>query len=211
MADQKDCPFCGESIKATAKKCRYCLEFLDGFTREQIIRDVTTGGGANIGRDANVNDGDLVGRDKINIDLLGDNKIKQYEAVLAAIRNKEDLYFVGFDLSEQNLAGFPLRRAKLNNANLRRANLRGADLFDSNLSHSDLRDANLSGAFLSGANLNEADLRGANLRDAILGFTRADFVWLGITDLRGAKYNFGTVWPNNFNPERAGAVLVQDN
>jgi hypothetical protein len=30
MTDQKDCPYCGEVIKAKAMKCRHCGEFLDG-------------------------------------------------------------------------------------------------------------------------------------------------------------------------------------
>lgn len=36
MADKRetvDCPFCGEEILATAKKCKHCGEFLDGSSK----------------------------------------------------------------------------------------------------------------------------------------------------------------------------------
>lgn len=53
-----------------------------------------------------------------------------------------------------------------------------------------LVDVNLRGANLYGVNLSRAALRGA--------------------DLRGAKYNADTKWPLGFDPEAAGAVLMED-
>ncbi len=52
----------------------------------------------------------------------------------------------------------------------------------------DLRDIDLRGADLIKANLSGADLRGA--------------------DLREAKYNANTKWPDDFDPEAAGAVMA---
>ena len=58
-----------------------------------------------------------------------------------------------------------------------------------NLSRLNLQKANLSGANLSGADLRWADLRAA--------------------DLNGAFHTADTKWPEGFDPEAAGAVLME--
>lgn len=63
-----------------------------------------------------------------------------------------------------------------------------------------MREADVRDVNLSGTNLQEAELQEANLRLSIL--TGADLRW--------AKYSDETAWPDSFDPEEAGGVLVND-
>lgn len=95
-----------------------------------------------------------------------------------------------------------LTNARMSGADLCRARLIGANLHGADLSKADLMGANLCRANLSGANLSEArlifsylmgtDLSGANLNKA---------------DLKEAKYDQATMWPDGFDPIAAGAIL----
>jgi uncharacterized protein YjbI with pentapeptide repeats len=102
------------------------------------------------------------------------------------------------------LVGEDLRGADLANRSLYEANLQGACLQEGRLVRTDL----------SGANLVDADLRGANLRDARL--RRADLRGADLRDtdptrafLSGARYDDHTQWPEGFDPQAHGAVLVR--
>lgn len=63
-----------------------------------------------------------------------------------------------------------------------------------NLQEANLHNANLQGADLMSANLEGADLMGASLREAGLGGAK----------LKGAKSSKKTIWPENFEPKKAG-------
>ena len=114
----------------------------------------------------------------------------------------------GIDLSGRDLSGLYLRACNLLRANLKGANLKGANLNgaylawaylgEATLEGADLRDADLAGAGLTGADFSVANLCGANL-------TRADLTGV---ELAGARYDFRTVWPEEFEPQDRGAVRV---
>lgn len=78
--------------------------------------------------------------------------------------------------------------------------LRHAQLGNSNLSGANLRATYLQDANFQGADLSYADLRAARLGGA--DFTGAN--------LLGAKYSNSTVWPDDFDPKAAGAILIDE-
>lgn len=99
----------------------------------------------------------------------------------------------------------------LHGIELRGAHLSGVDLFNANLAGADLRSTDLSGANLSSANLSGADLSHAHMTNADL--SQADLTGANLTDtnliaanLTGASYNGLTQWPQDFDPELAGAI-----
>jgi len=65
------------------------------------------------------------------------------------------------------------------------SNLLLANMVEANMRDSDLRGSNLAAADMEGS-----DLKGANLDDA--------------------KYTTGTKWPDGFDAQAAGAILVDD-
>jgi uncharacterized protein YjbI with pentapeptide repeats len=98
--------------------------------------------------------------------------------------------------------------ADLEGANLVNAKLKDADLGDANLANADLEGANLANAFLVNADLSGANLTGARLAGTDLGganLTGANLTGTGLTD---AGYDNSTIWPEGFDAEASGAVLL---
>lgn len=89
-----------------------------------------------------------------------------------------------------NLKGARLSETDLPHADLRGADLRFVHFRKANLAHARLDNAILFGTDLRGANLYMASLEGA--------------------DLKNAKYDSATQWPDGFEPERVGAVTVEE-
>jgi uncharacterized protein YjbI with pentapeptide repeats len=217
----KECPFCSEPIKATAKKCKHCGEILDGYTRDQVWHEINTGGGAVVDKGVDTGGGHFIGRD---LNLGKDTREEQYRIVLnwdgqARLREFD---LSGRDLSGLDLAGADLTHANLENTTLAWANLSGAvlrraDLVRSNLSNTDLSRADMSSANLYGANLSSANLSGATLsRTKLMEVTLCDVdlrganlrgAYLIAVDLHRTRYNNQTRWPDGFIPP-ADAINV---
>jgi uncharacterized protein YjbI with pentapeptide repeats len=152
----------------------------------------------------------LVGADLKGANLSGANLIRAN--LYSSNLNGADLRWAmleGATLNVANLEEADLREAflgaaKLIGAYLHGANLRRADLGASNLRRADLNYADLGYTNLTGADLKEADLSGANLVGANMGA----IAYTSEPDLKGAKYTRVTKWPDGYDPERAGAILV---
>jgi hypothetical protein len=128
-------------------------------------------------------------------------------------------------LSKSTFRDANLTSATFSGAQMKQCDLRGATLTNSSFQEADLSKANLEGLDLTSASFQNAKLRGAKLHKA-KGFTdctKADFReadlrganLLGMKDyggttakFTGAKYDKATRWPNGFDVEGSGAVLV---
>jgi uncharacterized protein YjbI with pentapeptide repeats len=105
----------------------------------------------------------------------------------------------------------PLRRLEpvtAAGAHLAGADLHGQELARANLSQGGLESADLRAVRAGSACLIGARLAGADLREADLSaadFTGAD---LEGTLLEGARYNTARRWPDGFDPQAHGAVLL---
>jgi hypothetical protein len=114
----------------------------------------------------------------------------------------KDQDLTGVKLAFRKLRGADFSNAQLKNANFLESDLRAASFIGANLEGVIFYDADLRGANFSGSQVNKARFMTARLESADM---RAD--GLDLADLR-ATYNAQTLWPDGFDPEKAGAVLV---
>ena len=105
------------------------------------------------------------------------------------------------DLRNANLPGINLTGTKFNGRDLS-----GIKINMGNLTRTDLRNVNFTDAELTMTIFNGADARGAIFNGADLRRS-AD---LPYADLRGAKYNKTTRFPDGFDPKQEGMILVDD-
>jgi uncharacterized protein YjbI with pentapeptide repeats len=99
-----------------------------------------------------------------------------------------------------DLSGAILTNATFMQAKLRKATLNRSDLRESTFEQADLAYAQLVEADLTEAVLTEADLTGTNL-------TKANLAGAMLTR---AIYTSNTQWPTGFDPQAAGALLLDE-
>jgi len=177
-------------------------------------------------REGWLSDGSLRGKDFQRANLEGAHlKIADLQRAVLLRAHLEGTNLIGARLQRAYLYKAHLREAnligaRLEGARLKGADLRNADLRGTHLKAADLRGADLEGAILLMADLRNADLRAANLEGAILGGVLLGGTNLQGADLReanlrkanveGAIYSHDTIWPDGFDPNAAGAILVED-
>lgn len=121
--------------------------------------------------------------------------------------------FKGANLYDANLIGIRLKRARLLIADLRKVsawntNFEGAFLNAAKCQDAEFEGANFKGANLQLTNFKGAHLEGADFTGASLMATNFTGAHLDGTIFRGAIYYESTKWPNHFDPQAAGAILV---
>lgn len=101
------------------------------------------------------------------------------------------------ELRGADFTGANLTKVRLQGCDLRAATFEGGNLTSTVFFRADLRGANLSGANVRKADFSQARLEGANMR--VTGLETADLK---------ATFDDSTIWPENFDPINAGAVLI---
>jgi uncharacterized protein YjbI with pentapeptide repeats len=166
-------------------------------------------------------------RAKLNNAILGGADMR--EAILKFAQldggtdlTDADLSFANFTnavlhhtkLIEAELEGARFKNASLGSANLSKAHVYYVDLTGANLSSADFTEAWIFRSNFTGANLTNAKLNGTNFAETELKFALlngADFTGSKLgANFSGAKCDTKTIWPEGFDPEEAGAILIKD-
>jgi uncharacterized protein YjbI with pentapeptide repeats len=164
---------------------------------------------AQLGR-ASLQQTDLSGADLRQAAFRGANLsgVRMVGAI-AAHADLRNAQLGGADLSRANLDTATLVDANLERATLRSARLRSADLRNARLRQASCRSADFTQAILDQADLSAADLEEATLFAADLRGAVLSGAVLHRADLRAARYDARTRWPEGFSPDEAGTVLVR--
>jgi uncharacterized protein YjbI with pentapeptide repeats len=103
------------------------------------------------------------------------------------------------NLYKADLSHAVLSVVNFTEADLRRVNLNDAKIYEVDFTGSDFQDASLGFYAQGRVIMRNTNLCGADLRE--VKYISGVYVW------EGAIYNTATLWPKDFNPVEAGAVL----
>lgn len=157
---------------------------------------------------ADLSGSSLAGVDVSDVDLRGaDLSGVDLDMAHFTGTNMDHARLVGADLSFSVHHGTHLRDADLSLADLNHAELSMTDLSGANLQNANLSEANLNTSFLRGVNLRFANLYGANLSMSDCRDANFSGAVLENANLQMALYNKRTVWPKEFEPLAAGALM----
>ena len=219
-ADQINTPTTDADIKKvdTCHKDNYRREFIFDSERLTSLINVTGAGCQlqdvvfeNINLEqADLRDANFQNAQFINVKLKGANltnaTLKQ--AILIGID------FRGVkSLKNTNFQGAHLQNANFIDVDLENTDFQGAHLQGADFRDADFESTKLQGAHLQGADFRDADFESTKLQGAHL--QGADFRDVDVEDLEDAnfllaEYNNSTHFPEDFNKEEAGMILVED-
>lgn len=112
------------------------------------------------------------------------------------------------DFPGENLDEINYTAAWLPGSNMEGASLRLTNFTASNLMGANFKKADLTGAVLYNALLDNADFTSSKLYGADLRWARLTGAKLDDADLTNAIYDNTTIWPQGFDPQKAGAFLI---
>lgn len=125
--------------------------------------------------------------------------------------NLSGAYLNRSDLSHANLEEALLLQANLKEVRFYQAHLKNANFSWADLNRAHLENTDMIRAILKGANLEQADLSNANLENANLCWTNLRKITFNKSTIwNNVKFNKHTHWPQEFDPQAAGCVLVED-
>jgi hypothetical protein len=119
-----------------------------------------------------------------------------------------DLSMPGENLSGASFSYKSLKCADFSNCNLEGTMFQGSNLRDSKFTGANLTRTCFHGADLRGADLSNTTIVNTDFQKARLEGANLKVESLSKADLR-ATYDSSTIWPDNFDPIAAGAVLIE--
>lgn len=143
------------------------------------------------------------------------------EPILSYDEDDERWISGNYDLADSNLENADLEFVIWQDINLKNAKLKKAEFYDGILFGSDLSESDCEETKFLGTDLKEVNFTKANLRNAIFGrnnlggivnISSANFTEANLEGVKfeGTRYNYKTIFPKSFNPEKHGLIRIEN-